>query len=271
MLFKPNVEKMQRKRDVAGLIRTLKDDHDAVWLPAAEALAAIGDERAIDPLFERMQRCHTPRVLRLLAAFPKEEVAERLLSLNTSGWPTDQQQALFETLTAMGEPAVGPLSRELWESRPDLEAYQLSLRNGRCLKALGHIGGLSPLPIVKRYLKQCIDDFNPRLCGYGGEDNCVTYAAEYLSQHYDDEAVDLLCALQVKLSDCFELENHTRGPSAHNPRASANVMSHGILPALGKIRSERAVPALEAIANHEFADDFVKRLARSALAAIRGA
>lgn len=51
--FKPNVEKMEAKRDVKGLIKALwnKDYKDYyLKMRAAEALGNIGDARAVEPL-----------------------------------------------------------------------------------------------------------------------------------------------------------------------------------------------------------------------------
>lgn len=48
--FKPNVEKMMRKRDVEGLIKALKYDDPKVRYDAAKALGELGDPRAVEPL-----------------------------------------------------------------------------------------------------------------------------------------------------------------------------------------------------------------------------
>jgi HEAT repeat protein len=78
--FKPNVERMMRKRDVEGLIKALKyaekDGDSKIWIDAANALGEIGDFRAVEPLFstfkevvdklakQRMQYVDYERVLR---------------------------------------------------------------------------------------------------------------------------------------------------------------------------------------------------------------
>ena len=56
-LFKPNVEKLEKKKDVHGLIKALrykKDewDEDDVRRSAADALGKIKDERAVEPLIK---------------------------------------------------------------------------------------------------------------------------------------------------------------------------------------------------------------------------
>ena len=49
-LFKPNVPKMQGKKDVAGLIKALSDQDSVIRSQAARALGQIGDRQALSPL-----------------------------------------------------------------------------------------------------------------------------------------------------------------------------------------------------------------------------
>lgn len=53
--LKPNVEKMEKKRDVEGLIRALKYKDVCVRLGVAAALARIGDARAVGPLTQALK------------------------------------------------------------------------------------------------------------------------------------------------------------------------------------------------------------------------
>lgn len=52
--FKPNIEKMKKKRDTDGLIKALKDKNVDVREKAAEALGEIGGKRAIEPLTQAL-------------------------------------------------------------------------------------------------------------------------------------------------------------------------------------------------------------------------
>jgi HEAT repeat protein len=52
--FKPNIEKMEAKKDVRGIIEVLKDKNEHVRNSAVEALAKIG-EPAVGPLIEAME------------------------------------------------------------------------------------------------------------------------------------------------------------------------------------------------------------------------
>ena len=49
-LFKPNVKKMQKERDVEGLIKALEHKNIHVRERAAEALGELKDARAVEPL-----------------------------------------------------------------------------------------------------------------------------------------------------------------------------------------------------------------------------
>lgn len=55
-LFKPNVEKLEAKRDVEGLIKALnyKKDLKVRW-EAAVALGEIKDKKAVEPLFQALK------------------------------------------------------------------------------------------------------------------------------------------------------------------------------------------------------------------------
>ena len=54
-LFKPSVEKMERKKDVKGLIKALKDEDWAVRCDAAKVLGRLGDARAVEPLIQALK------------------------------------------------------------------------------------------------------------------------------------------------------------------------------------------------------------------------
>ena len=53
-LFKPNVEKLKKKRDVKGLIKALEYKNVDVRIKAVEALGEIKDERAVEPLIMQL-------------------------------------------------------------------------------------------------------------------------------------------------------------------------------------------------------------------------
>lgn len=54
-LFRPNVKRMLKKRDVKGLIRAVNDEERGIRLAAIEALGQIGDLQAVEPLIAALQ------------------------------------------------------------------------------------------------------------------------------------------------------------------------------------------------------------------------
>lgn len=54
-LFKPNVEKMKKERDVKGLIKALKHKDRYIRSEAASALAEIGDARVVEPFINALK------------------------------------------------------------------------------------------------------------------------------------------------------------------------------------------------------------------------
>jgi HEAT repeat protein len=53
-LFRPNVERMEKKRDVEGLIDALKQGNADIRRKAASSLGRIGDARAVQPLIKAL-------------------------------------------------------------------------------------------------------------------------------------------------------------------------------------------------------------------------
>jgi len=53
-LFKPNIVKMEKRKDVSGLIRALKNKDSYVRMRAVIALGKIGDKRAVEPLTQAL-------------------------------------------------------------------------------------------------------------------------------------------------------------------------------------------------------------------------
>jgi len=71
-LFKPNVERLQEKKNVKGLIKALRHKDGYVREGAAGALGEIGDERAVEPLI---------RALKDEYSGVRERVAEALVKI----------------------------------------------------------------------------------------------------------------------------------------------------------------------------------------------
>ena len=54
-LFKPDVEKMEKNKDINGLTKALKDQDEHVRWKAAGALGNMGDTRAVEPLIQTLK------------------------------------------------------------------------------------------------------------------------------------------------------------------------------------------------------------------------
>lgn len=102
-LFKPNVKKMEKNKDVDGLLWALKQEKSDVRKEAAEALGRIGDPKTIEPLIKAFTDTN-------------EQVSH----------------SAIEAVGRIGEPAIEPLSRAL--NRGDW------LLQRQAPRALGKIG-----------------------------------------------------------------------------------------------------------------------------------
>jgi HEAT repeat protein len=92
-LFKPNVEKMEKRRDVKGLTRALRNKDFLIRAEAARALGRIRDGRAVVPLIQALREEEHSDTLNIFARRRSRQVWEEARL----------------ALTAIGEPAVGPL------------------------------------------------------------------------------------------------------------------------------------------------------------------
>jgi len=54
-LFGPNVEEMERERNIDGLTNALKHRNNNVRRKAADALGRIGDAKAVEPLIQTLK------------------------------------------------------------------------------------------------------------------------------------------------------------------------------------------------------------------------
>lgn len=154
---KPNVEKLEAKKDVEGLIRALqyKKDYN-VRVKAADALGEIGDERAVVSLIKALEDNYIDVEKGAAAALAKigdvraiEPLIEGLtnpVAINVS--------AAASALVKIGEPAVEPLIRALLIRV--LEGSKWSYRShgrGKIVDVLGKIGGARAIESLIQVLK----------------------------------------------------------------------------------------------------------------------
>jgi HEAT repeat protein len=154
-LFRPNIKRMLKKRDVKGLIMAVNDEERAVRLAAIEALGEIGDLRAVEPLITALQdgswgvRSYAAaalgaigdaRAVKPLSALIRDSkkvvrkaAAEALAKIGPSADPESQGWYLvaleqWDRVVLLGEAAVEPLIAALGNGEID------------AARALGEIG-----------------------------------------------------------------------------------------------------------------------------------
>lgn len=246
--------------DIKGLLRALGSSDKNVWLPAVQSLAAVGDNRAIDPLFNKLQKYndYNIHVLRALGAFKQEDVAQRILSLDSRNWGSPFWEAAEAALVSIGEPSVAPVTREF--DKPINEAFKRNEGNGYgfLLKVLRDIGSPSALPTVKRYVQRSIDE--------GALNSTpIVNAVEYLSIQWGDaQAVDVL----VNLVACLVRRFHLVDTAWSQSRSGVSIMTYASIEAFAAMRNQAAIPSLQSIIEHPQVESFEKMCAERALAII---
>jgi HEAT repeat protein len=273
--FKVNVEKMARKGDVTGLLGALDSEDPSIWIPAARALAAIGDERAISPLREKVEDWG-PRMngyrsgpgadaLSALVAFNNERVARELISLFSDNWMDAARRPAVAALVSLGEPAARPVCEQLKTNKNPAFGSQ------RAMEVLKRIGSPSALPDVKDFVRAYIG--GPELsarqirAGYSdvhrpGLDNptLLGSAIEYLADQEDPEVAGLLADLLTYLTGRFR-----EGGSA------ISIMTMDCIRALRRMGATAAIPALEAVVTSPHAGGTERSWAVGALESVGAA
>jgi HEAT repeat protein len=143
----PNVQNLEAKRDVQGLINALEHEKDAgVREAAAQALGRIGDPRAVEHLFVVVQDRNSPELCRQGAAEALGRIgapAVQSLSAALMDSNVDTREAAVRVLGHVGAPAVESLSATLKDSTAGVREA--------AARALGEIGdprAVEPLSAV---------------------------------------------------------------------------------------------------------------------------
>jgi HEAT repeat protein len=158
-LFKPDVEKLERKKDIEGLLRALRYQKDPdVCRKAAWALGDIGDPQTVEPLIAALKDPHD--YLRENAAYIlgriKDPIAVESLIITLSDSSSDVRKNAVMALGNIRDPkAVGPLSIALRD--PD---YLVRVSVAEALDKLkwtpGNDGTAAYYWISKNNFDQCI-------------------------------------------------------------------------------------------------------------------
>lgn len=110
-LFKPNVKKMEKNKDIDSLLWALRNENSNVRREAAEALGRIGDVKAVEPLIKAFVDMN-------------EQV----------------RHSAAEAVGRIGEPAIEPLSQALRDSE---EIVQM-----QAVRALGKMGSARAIELL---------------------------------------------------------------------------------------------------------------------------
>lgn len=115
----PNIERLEERQDVEGLVELLDDEDPSLVIAAAEALGRIGAQdpagwtgrEIIRGLYAKSGHSDTTAALAIIAALgdiPDDLAAERLINILDDN-DLDRRDAAIDALTQIGAAAVPPL------------------------------------------------------------------------------------------------------------------------------------------------------------------
>ena len=140
----PNVERLEARGDIPGLINALGYEKDAgVRDAAARALARTGDPAVVEPLFALVRDRYAAQPCRQTAAEALGEMGAPAVEFLTAALKdsnADVREAAARVLGNVGAPAVASLEIAMKDSNADVREVSA--------KALGAIGGPSAIEIL---------------------------------------------------------------------------------------------------------------------------
>ena len=195
-LFRPNVEKMKRRRDVSALARALGDREESVREDAAGALGEIGDPRAVEALCVALRDDHA--WVRKEAAWALRKIGDpravEPLCLALRDHEPSVNTAAAMALGEIGDAtAVEPLCGAADEDDEVCAAAE-AVENAciAAISALGDIGGARTVDVLCAIVSDCCekhDDYGVReVRRHKG-----AAAAHALGRIGDPQAVTILC------------------------------------------------------------------------------
>jgi HEAT repeat protein len=198
--FKPNVSKMERKRDAAGLMRACIEDGDwHVRSDAARALGEVGDTRSVETLIRALEdressvRYYAAGALGKIGDARSVEPLIRALEDSGETFRSNAAEALGEIGDARSvEPLIAALDRWCYETGKKGFAYTALCSEWGALHALVKLGSpaVEPLHLA---------------LSSGRSINLRTFAARALGQIGDARSVEpLIGALEDPASDVRE-------------------------------------------------------------------
>lgn len=232
---KPNIENLEKKKDVKGLIKALNSKNDnVIRLDAVKALGSIGDARAVKPLINLLYN---------------DDKGDQMAMLNND--PDGIKHTAIESLISIGDPAVEPLINILHDTDGNVRVYGAS--------ALGSIGDARAVEPLINLLLNDNDWMVRKDAGYALGSIGDARAIEPLTKALHDKD-DPVIGAAIRILGSF-------GESAVEPLTNALQddynYSYEVAEALGNIGDARAIePLTNAL---QFKDELTQKYAAEAL------
>lgn len=219
--FKPNVEKMEKKRDVVGLIEALGHKDWVVRSNAARALGRIGDVGAVEPLIDAMkddneqvkdaagealQEIRDPGAVKpLIQALKDEQPYVRKGAAEALGKLGDSQ-AVEPLIQFLNDEARADLWQKLAQRYPRRAEREFADFCNSAIEALGSIGDLRAAEGVMNWLFEYASDYFPALgfkSLFGNYTDLIINASlkDPKSRGKSDEAIHELCGIRTQISN----------------------------------------------------------------------
>ncbi len=240
-LLKPNVDKLQSKGDVRGLIKALHDKESAVREAAAEALGKIGDAGAVEPLIQALTDGNQNVRARAASALEKIGDSRAVEPLIAALDRQDNQlcrraaEALVRICTSNIEP--------LLETLKDISrGYRARSKVALVLGQIGDARAIEPLITALKRYQQDVRQAATEALGEIGDPRAVEPLIEALDQEDAFLCLPVAVALQ-KIGDPRAVEPLIKVLNDQDCDTGWRAAS-----ALGKLGDPRAVePLIEAL------------------------
>jgi len=208
-LFKPNVKKLERKRDVRRLVKALNDPERGTRIQAAAALGRIGDPLAFGPLIAAMG--DPDKGIHLQAGLALGDIGKPAADSLIAALGDKTPQIRWSAAGLLGEigevRAVEPLISSLTDQVPEVRACAArSLGNLGDSRAIAPLAALAsdPRPDVRRIAVEALTGFGAQAVPLldqslsSGEEHAKEGVAEALSQMGEVGIAALIAALKHK-------------------------------------------------------------------------
>ncbi len=287
-LLAPNIEKLQSKRDVQGLIKALRHKEPALREAAVLALGNLGGTGAVEPLIQALKDENQKVRTRAVSALQKSRDPRAVEGLIEALDRKDNQlcRRTAEALVKIGTSAVAPLIAAL---KDGTHGYKARSKVASVLGQIGDTRAAEPLIAALKHHHPILRQAAAEALGKIGDPRAARPLVEALD-HDDAELCFLAAEALQKIGDPRAVEplievlkdggcdtgwraasalGKIGDPRAVDPLIEALDQEEAFLcltaaEALGKIGDPRAIEPLLAL-HHRARDHLVRNQAREAL------